>query len=134
MDVVSFYKMDVFFMVTTILAVLLGSLLATLMFYAIRITRDVSEITARVRKETEEIVNEVDEVCESITDGVDEVRDGVAQARAYTKALARIGVVQTFALFFKTLAEASPQPETVRQPRRRVAKKRRARLSEISNA
>lgn len=109
MDTVSFLKMDVFFFVTTVFAVLSGTLTAIILCYLLRIVRDISTITTKVRKETDGIVKDLNHVRHEIKDGVSEVKDqveqGVANVETYGKMMAGAGLVRALGTVYEALSE-----------------------------
>ncbi len=61
-----FFKMDIFFVVTTVTAVLCGALLCTLLFYVIRIMRSVDKIAKNVSDESELLRGDIAEFRSSV--------------------------------------------------------------------
>ena len=61
-----FYKMDVFFFVTTIAVVVMTALLAAATIYVIRILKDVKYITRKARTEADIISGELSELRENV--------------------------------------------------------------------
>jgi hypothetical protein len=57
-----FIKMDVFFVVTTIAVVLVGTLLGVALFYVIRILRNVEHVSERVAEESDYIKSDLEEL------------------------------------------------------------------------
>ncbi len=49
----AFVKMDIFFLVTTVVVVMLAIFLSILLFYVLRTAKDVSEVVHIIRKESE---------------------------------------------------------------------------------
>lgn len=54
-------KSDLFFMITSVVVVLIGALLLTALVYLVRIIRDVNKITHVVRDESELIKEDIDD-------------------------------------------------------------------------
>ncbi|MBP9760110.1 MAG: hypothetical protein KBD24_01950 [Candidatus Pacebacteria bacterium] len=106
----SFLKMDVFFFVTTIVVLVVGILFAIFMYYLIRVVRDVSEITARVKVEAHDIVEDVRDMREGI-------KEGISSARTYTKAIAGASIVRGVS----NLMEAFVEAQVKRTPNRKRA-------------
>lgn len=77
-----FFKMDIFFFITSVVVLVHGVMLAFLIYYLTKVARDVSEITARVKKEANEIVDDVREAREDIKDGIETAKEYTKQAVA----------------------------------------------------
>ena len=61
-----FAKMDVFFFVTTIAVVVLSILLAILIIYIIKISRDIKHITQKARSEAELISQDLSDLRQNV--------------------------------------------------------------------
>ena len=61
-----FLKQDIFFFVTTVVTVILGILLAVLLFYVIKITRDIKYITKKAKDEAGLIAEDLSELRENV--------------------------------------------------------------------
>lgn len=57
-----FFKMDIFFVVTTVVVVVLGVLSCVALVYLIRLFRTLDRIASQVHEETEEIRADLDEM------------------------------------------------------------------------
>lgn len=54
-----FFKMDVFFVVTTVLVILVGALVLTVLFYVVRILKSVDHIMENVSEESNDIRGDI---------------------------------------------------------------------------
>ncbi len=63
-----FAKMDIFFVITSAAVVLLGILLAVLIVYIIKISRDIKYISQKARGEADLIAQDLSELRENIKD------------------------------------------------------------------
>jgi len=119
MEAEAFFKMDIFFFVTTFVVVVLGLLLSILFYYLIKVVRDISEITDAVKKEAHGVVEDLREVRK-------DVKEGVATAKRYTKAVAGAGMMRIVTSMVETLlAERSEKKgKTSRTKRSTKAKKK----------
>lgn len=79
--------MDIFFVVTTTVVLAVGILFSLFLFYLVKVVRDLSEITARVKKEANEIADDVSEMREDI-------KEGYESAKEYTKVVAGASIVR----------------------------------------
>ena len=61
-----FLKLDIFFFVTTVAVLFLTLLIGVLLFYVIRIARNVDRIMDKVREETDIITDEIGELRHNI--------------------------------------------------------------------
>jgi len=61
-----FYKMDVFFYVTTIAVVILTLLLAALIIYIIKISRDIKYISQKAKSEADLISQDLSDLRENV--------------------------------------------------------------------
>lgn len=102
-------KMDVFFVVTTAVVAMLGILLGLVLFYALRIVRDVSEIAGAVKKEAKEFARDLGEIRTEVKEGVQEIRENVSEgidtAKTYGKAVAGTGIVKAVSQLLEAFAE-----------------------------
>lgn len=57
----SIAKMDIFFLVTTVVVALVGLLAIILMVYAIKFIRDARQISRLLREETIEVIDDIEE-------------------------------------------------------------------------
>lgn len=57
----SIAKMDIFFLVTTVVVALVGLLAIILMVYAIKFIRDARQISQLLREETIEVIDDIEE-------------------------------------------------------------------------
>jgi Na+-driven multidrug efflux pump len=112
----SFLKMDIFFLVTTVVVVLLGTLLAVLLYQLIRVLQDVREITDTVKHEAHAVVHDFHEVRE-------DVKEGIATAKHYTKAIAGASIVRGISALFEAFTEAQSPPRTKKT---RTSRKKKA--------
>jgi hypothetical protein len=62
-------RADVFFVVTTVVVVLVGAAILTALYYAIRILRNAQHISQEISEETEAIIEDVDMVRKGTTRG-----------------------------------------------------------------
>jgi hypothetical protein len=85
MDSVAFFKMDIFFIVTTTVVVLFGLFGAIILYYIVKIVRNINRIVTTVQHEAEEIARDFGEVRKDVKAGVHEVREGIATAAGYTR-------------------------------------------------
>jgi Sec-independent protein translocase protein TatA len=122
METEAFVKMDIFFVVTTAFVALLGALVALVLFYILRIVRDVSEITHLVKHEARELAKDIGAVTKEVKEGVQDVRehveDGIQTAKTYTKAVAGTGIVKAVSQLLEAFTE-----EKQASARRRSRKK-----------
>jgi len=120
----SFLKMDIFFFVSTLAVAFVSVLGILVLYYIVRIVRDISEITQCVKEEAHEIAQDFKEVRADIKDGVHEVREnveeGVKTAKNYTRAVAGTGIVKAISGFLEALAE-----EKHASARRRTSRKKK---------
>lgn len=63
-----FAKMDIFFVITSAAVVLLGILLAVLIIYIIKISRDIKYISQRAKSEADLISQDLSELRQNIKD------------------------------------------------------------------
>ena len=102
-------KMDIFFVVTTAVVAVLGILLALVLFYIMRIVRDVSEIATAVKKEAKEFAHDLGEIRTEVKESVHEIRenvsDGIDTAKTYGKAVAGTGIVKAVSQLLEAFAE-----------------------------
>ncbi len=63
-----FLKLDVFFFVTTIAVVILTLLLAVLIVYIIKISKDIKYITKKARGEADLIANDLSDLRQNVKD------------------------------------------------------------------
>jgi zinc transporter ZupT len=119
MDGTEFFKMNIFFVVTTTVVALVGILAGVLGYYLIRIARDIRDITVTVKKQAQGLADDFESVRTDIREGVHEVREnvteGIATATSYTKAVAGAGIVRAIAHLF----EAFSAEKGAREPNRR---------------
>ena len=109
-----FFKMDIFFVITSVVVLVHGVLFAVLLYYLTKVVRDVSEITARVKIEANEIADDVREVREDI-------KDGIESAKEYTKqAVAGASIVRGVSNLMQAFMEEKERSGT----RRRSSKKK----------
>ncbi len=57
---------DVFFFITTVVVVIVGFILSVALVYAVRIFKDVSEISKKVRQETEKVTHDISSLRQAI--------------------------------------------------------------------
>ncbi|PIR37971.1 MAG: hypothetical protein COV34_02695 [Candidatus Zambryskibacteria bacterium CG10_big_fil_rev_8_21_14_0_10_42_12] len=62
-------KSDLFFMITSVVVVLVGALLLTALVYVVRVIRDVRKITHVVRDEAELIKEDIDDFRDATKEG-----------------------------------------------------------------
>lgn len=109
MDVSEFAKMDIFFLVTTLVVLLVGVLFSVVLTYLIRILRDISEITGTVRREADGIADDISAMRTEIKEGVEDVKehveDGLKAAKTYSRAVAGAGIVRALAVVFQGFAD-----------------------------
>jgi len=115
MDTVAFLKMDIFFVVTTIVVMFFGILGVVLLFYVIKIMKEVSEIVHTVKQETEDVAKDFREIRKDIKSEVHEVRVGVSSATHFTKTIAGAGIVRALSSLFEAFVE---EKENVRIKRK----------------
>ena len=63
-----FYKMDIFFFVTTVTVVLLALLLAVLIIYIIKISRDIKYISSKAKTEADLISQDLSDLRQNVRD------------------------------------------------------------------
>ncbi|MFA5991550.1 MAG: hypothetical protein WC794_04895 [Candidatus Doudnabacteria bacterium] len=63
-----FAKMDIFFVITSAAVILLGILLAVLIVYIIKISRDIKYISKKARSEADLISQDLSELRENVKD------------------------------------------------------------------
>jgi len=123
METEAFLKMDIFFIVTTAFIVVMGALIGLVLFYILRIVRDISEITHLVKHEARELAKDIGEVTKEVKEGVQDMRehveDGIETAKTYTKAVAGTGIVKAVSQLLEAFTE-----EKQASARRRTRKKR----------
>lgn len=85
-DMETFLKADIFFFVTTVIAVLFAVLGIVGVYYVIKILRDVSYLSQRAREEGDKIINSVDEIREEISKGGKKFSGGIS---LFSKSIAR---------------------------------------------
>ncbi len=122
MDAVSFFKMDIFFIVTTFVVLLIGLFLSVLLYYAVRILRSIEKVVSSVKTEAEEVVKDFREVRKDIKAGVREVREGITTAKGYTKTIAGAGVAKIISNAFESFI-AQKTADT--KPRKKSTKRKK---------
>lgn len=122
METEAFLKMDIFFVVSTAFVAMLGILIALVLFYIVRIVRDISEITHLVKHEARGLAKDIGAVTKEVREGVQDVREhveeGIATAKTYTKAVAGTGIVKALSQLLEAFSE-----EKQASARRRSRKK-----------
>lgn len=63
-----FAKMDIFFIITSATVILVGTLLAVLVIYIIKISRDIKYISQRAKSEVDLISQDLSELRENVKD------------------------------------------------------------------
>lgn len=112
MDSVAFFKMDIFFIVTTTVVVLFGLFGAIILYYIVKIVRNINRIITTVQHEAEEIAQDFSEVRKDVKAGVHEVREGIATAAGYTKAIAGASIVRAVSGLFEAFVQEKEQSKT----------------------
>jgi len=100
-----FFKMDLFFFVTTTVVVLLGVLWAIVLYYVVKIVRNINKIVSTVQKEVVEISEDFAEMKKDVKEGIHEVREGITTAKNYTKMVAGAGIVRAVSGLFEAFVE-----------------------------
>ena len=111
----SFLRMDIFFIVTTVVVVFVGILLSVLMYYLIKVVRDISEITATVKVEAQGVIDDVREVRE-------DVKEGIANAKSYGKAIAGASLVRGVSKLMESFMEEKAAARTYKRRSTRSTK------------
>lgn len=88
-------KADIFFFITTIAVVVFSLLGAVMLFYGIKIARDIQKIAEIARRESEEIIKDIDDV-----------RGAFKQ-----KVVSLIGILSSIGLFRKKKRSKSKKEE-----------------------
>lgn len=88
-------KADIFFFITTVAVVVFSFLGAIILFYGIKIARDIQKIAEIARRESEEIIKDIDDV-----------RGAFKQ-----KVVSLIGVLSSMGLFRKKKRSKSKKEE-----------------------
>jgi hypothetical protein len=109
MESIAFFKMDIFFIVTTTVVLLLGIFGVIILYYCIKIVRNINRIIATIQREAEEIAQDFGDVRKDVKAGVREVREGIATATGYTKAVAGAGIVRAVSGLFEAFVEEKEQ-------------------------
>lgn len=112
MESAAFFKMDIFFIVTTTVVVLLGMFGVIILFYIIKIVKGVSKIVTTVQHEAEVIAEDFNEMKKDVKEGVHDVREGIATATNYTKMIAGAGIVKALSGLFEAFMEEKEQSKT----------------------
>jgi hypothetical protein len=119
-------KMDIFFFVSTVLAVAIGLLLGIALYYLIRTLRSIMRTAERVEEEVRGIADDVASVRGYVrkkTIGAKEqVEAGLGLVGGYAKAFAKLGLEQVVASVMKRMGNSG----TVKRAagaRRRAAKR-----------
>ncbi|HYE23420.1 MAG TPA: hypothetical protein VEA92_03185 [Candidatus Paceibacterota bacterium] len=58
----AFLQMDIFFIVTTIVVIVIGALIALVLFYVVRLLRTLERIARDVEGEAKAIISDIDDV------------------------------------------------------------------------
>jgi Na+-driven multidrug efflux pump len=113
MEASAFFKMDLYFFVTTVVVVIFGILLFVFMLFLIRIVRDIADITTTVKEQAHGIAEDLTVVRTDIKEGVHEMRENVGEgmeaAKTYTRSLAGSGIVSALSTIFKAFNEERQQ-------------------------
>ena len=88
-------KADIFFFITTVAVVVFSLLGAVMLFYGIKIARDIQKIAEIARRESEEIIKDIDDV-----------RGAFKQ-----KVVSLIGILSSISLFRKKKRSKSKKEE-----------------------
>lgn len=88
-------KADIFFFITTVAVVVFSLLGAVMLFYGIKIARDIQKIAEIARRESEEIIKDIDDV-----------RGAFKQ-----KVVSLIGILSSIGLFRKKKRSKSKKEE-----------------------
>ncbi len=123
MDMSEVLKMDIFFVVTTIVVVMAGLLAILIFYYLVRILRDIRDITHLVKNEAEEFAHDFKVVRTDIKEGVHEVREnvgkGVKSAQTAGKAVAGAGIVKALSGLLDAFGEEKAESKKRRSTRKR---------------
>jgi uncharacterized protein YoxC len=126
MDSSEFLKMDIFFVVTTLVVALFGIIGCVLGYYLIRVVRDLSEISRTVKQQAQGLAEDFEAVRTDIKDGVHEVREnvteGIATAKSYTKAVAGAGILRAVSNLFQAFSTEKASERTTRRRTRKNTK------------
>lgn len=126
METAEFLKMDIFFVVTTVVILMFGIMSAILGYYLIRVVRDISEITHTVKDQAKGISEDIEAVRADIKEGVHEVREnvseGIASAKTYTKAIAGAGIIRAVSNLFQAFTEEKAKGRTAPRSARKKTK------------
>lgn len=118
MEADAFLKMDIFFVVTTGLVILFGIFLAVILYYVVKIVRNISKVVALVEREAVEISDDFKEIRKDVKEGFSDVREGITTATNYTKMVAGAGIVKAVSGLFEAFMEEKEQ-RTVRKKKRK---------------
>jgi len=123
----AFLRMDIFFVVTTVVVAIAGIFIILALYYVTHILRDIRDITSTVRKEAKEIAADFHEVRTDIKGGVHEVREkvteGVETAKTYSQVVAGTGIVKAFAGLLEAFGEEKTQQKKRHTKRKKATKK-----------
>jgi hypothetical protein len=108
-----FLKMDIFFFVATFGILILSILVSLVLYYVVRIVKNVHEISEVVKKETHDTMQDFRVLRK-------EVREGVHTAKEYTKAFAGANILRGITNIVHAFTE-----NTATTPKRPPAKKRK---------
>ena len=109
----SFLQMDIFFFITSLVVLVMGTLGAIALYLLVRILRDIRDITSTVKKEAVEIA-------EDFTEVRSDIKEGVHAAKTYTKAVAGATIVKGVSNLLESFAE-----EKVESKKRRTRTKKK---------
>lgn len=122
MESEAFLKMDVFFVITTAVVVLLGIFGAVILFYIVKIVKAVSKIVATVQRETEELAQDFKEMKQDVKEGVHDMREGIANVTGYTKAIPGAGIVSALSSLFKAFVAEKEKNKTRKRAKKKATK------------
>jgi hypothetical protein len=120
MEAVAFFKMDIFFIVTTTVVVLFGIFGAVILYYIVKIVQSIHSIMLTVQKEADVIAKDFEEVRKEVKEGVQDVRMGITTATNYTKMVAGAGIVKALSGLFEAVVE-----EKTRKKKKEKEKKKK---------
>jgi len=116
--------MDIFFFVTTVVTVIVGTLVAVLLYYLVCVLRDIRDITDTVKHEAHDVVADFRAVRTDIREGVEEVRDnvedGITTVQTYAKVVTGTGIVRAVSNLIEAMNAEAPKRRA--RSRRRTAR------------
>lgn len=110
----AFVHMDIFFFVTTVVTVVVGTLVAVLLYYLVCVLKDIRDITNTVKREARGVAADFRAVRTDIREGVEEVRDNVEEsittAQTYAKVVTGTGIVRAVSNLIEAMNAEAPKP------------------------